>query len=91
VTIVGGNCFLNCANLKFVTFGNDSELTRLESGAFADSSIEAIHIPNKVIQIEHKCFSNCKALRSVTIDRNPRLTIRTGGFSGTQHRELEDK
>jgi hypothetical protein len=49
-------------------------LTRIESRAFYDSSLQSILIPSNVEILGSKCFSNCKSLSSITFESNSRLT-----------------
>jgi hypothetical protein len=61
-------------SLSSVTFGSNSTLTRIESEAFYQSSLQSILIPSHVEILGSKCFSNCKSLSSITFESNSRLT-----------------
>ncbi len=51
-------------------------VTTIATGAFADQSeLKAISIPNSVIYINMRAFSNCVNLNSVTIQSNSKLQI----------------
>jgi hypothetical protein len=57
-------------------------LTRIESEAFYESSLESIMIPNNVEILGPQCFSHCKSLSSITFESSSHLTrIESEAFS----------
>ncbi len=65
---IDNNTFSNCTLLKTVTFGENSKLISIGSGAFRYcNSLEAIEIPNSVTSIGDSAFYNCRNLTSITI------------------------
>jgi uncharacterized protein YuzB (UPF0349 family) len=82
IEIVGSGCFSYCESLSSITFGSNSQLTRIESFALSDSSLQSILIPRNVEILEPYCFSFCKSLSSITCESNSHLTrIKSGAFS----------
>jgi hypothetical protein len=51
VEILGSKCFSGCKSLSSITFESNSCLTRIESGAFHESSIQSILIPSTILFI----------------------------------------
>jgi hypothetical protein len=49
-------------------------LTRIESVAFQNSSIQSIFIPRNVEILGSRCFSSCKSLSSIPFESNSYLT-----------------
>ena len=65
---IGKRAFSECADLKTVTFAEDSELTQLADGAFvACAELTAIEIPAGVALVEVNALTDCTKLASVTI------------------------
>ncbi len=70
-----------CANLKKVTFGENSQLEAIPTGTFAYTGIESIVIPASVTTIadqlddeeEPGAFSNCKNLKEVIFEGGSQL------------------
>jgi hypothetical protein len=59
-------------------------LTRIESEAFYNSSLQSILIPRNVEILGLNCFSDCKSLSSITFESNSQLTrIEKGAFSSS--------
>ncbi len=55
-------------SLKNVTFGENSQLTTIDIGAFADcTGLTSIAIPDGVINIDQSAFYGCKNLTNITI------------------------
>jgi hypothetical protein len=53
-------------------------LTRIESGAFSNSSLRSILIPRNVEILGSKCFYGCTSLSSITFESNSQLTSNVG-------------
>jgi hypothetical protein len=49
IEILGSKCFLSRKSLSSMTFESNSRLTRIESGAFAYSSLESILLPSTIL------------------------------------------
>jgi hypothetical protein len=49
-------------------------LTRIESEAFYESSLESILIPMNVEILGSKCFSSCESLSSIVFESNSHFT-----------------
>jgi hypothetical protein len=58
----------------WIVFESNSHLTRIESEALSDSSLQSILIPNNVEILDSNCFSSCKSLSSITFESNSYLT-----------------
>jgi hypothetical protein len=78
VEILGSQCFSNCKSLSSISFESNSHLTRIESEAFHQSSLQSIIIPRNVENLALKCFSNCKSLSSISFESNSQLTLSVG-------------
>jgi hypothetical protein len=74
IEILGSRCFSSCKSLSSITFESNSRLTRIESKAFYESSLQSILIPMNVEMLGSKCFSYCYSLSSITFESNSRLT-----------------
>jgi hypothetical protein len=61
-------------NIRLIIFESNSHLTRIESKAFSESSLESILIPKNVEILGSECFSYCKSLSSITFESNSHLT-----------------
>jgi hypothetical protein len=48
IEIVGCSCFSCCHSVSSISFESNSQLTRIESDAFSDSSLQSIIIPSTV-------------------------------------------
>jgi uncharacterized protein YuzB (UPF0349 family) len=82
VEILGSNCFSYCSSLSAITFESNSRLTRIESYAFNESSLQSILIPKNVEILGSSCFSYCKSLSSISFESNSHLTrIESFAFS----------
>jgi len=75
VTYIGKNAFCGCY-LKFITFRGNSQLERLEEGAFLYChALNNIHIPDRVTVIEPFAFSGCSGIVKVTFGVNSQLKV----------------
>ena len=63
---IGANAFFSCRQLKNVTIQNGAPKV-IQSGAFAETGIAKIVIPESVTKVADGAFRNCKSLQSVTI------------------------
>jgi len=66
-TVITGQCFMNCTNLKNVTFGEGSKLKTIGSGVFAFSGLESITLPDNLVKIETGAFKECTLLTDVHV------------------------
>lgn len=66
ITSIGSNAFESCSNLTSVTFGKDSQLTKIGSYAFRKcSSLISMEIPNTVTFIGASAFHTCPSLKFI--------------------------
>ena len=64
----------NRGNLKAVTFAADSQVTRLGQGAFSETAIESIALPDSLKELGESVFSKCHSLRTVVWPSNGDFT-----------------
>jgi hypothetical protein len=84
IEIVGCSCFSSCQSLSSISFEFNSQLTRIESNAFAFSSLQSILIADNVEILGSRCFSYCKSLSSISFESNSQLTrIESYAFFGS--------
>ncbi|MDR1236014.1 MAG: leucine-rich repeat domain-containing protein [Holosporaceae bacterium] len=74
VKAIDSYCFAGCKSLSSISFESGSQLTRIESYAFADSGLESITIPRSVNFLGSYCFTDCESLFSVSFESDSRLT-----------------
>jgi hypothetical protein len=75
-------CFSHCHSPSSISFGTDSELTRIESNAFFGCSLKSITIPRHVQILYSYCFSSCNSLSSILFETESELTrIESYSFS----------
>lgn len=79
VRAIGSRSFETTSLLETVTFGEDSQLTRIPYAAFANSGIREITLPSTIEDIEMQAFVSCKNLQRIEL---PSLlnTIDQGAF-----------
>jgi hypothetical protein len=84
IEILGPLCFCQCGLFQSVSFESNSLLKRIESDAFAHSSLQSIVIPRNVKILCSQCFSSCKSLKSISFEVESRLTrIEANAFSAS--------
>ena len=76
---VGRNAFAKRKDITSVIL--PQYLTEIEPGAFADSGIISIAIPNNVEDIGESAFQNCKLLQHIQLPQNLKV-IKTYTFGG---------
>jgi hypothetical protein len=65
-----------------IFFESNSRLFRIESDAFANSSLQSIVIPSSVEILGSSCFGECESLSSISFESNSRLIrIESNAFS----------
>jgi hypothetical protein len=74
VEILGPKCFSRCVSLSSVTFESNSHLTRIESTAFAYSSLQSILIPRNVQFIDGSAFLDV-TLSSISIESGNKIFV----------------
>ncbi len=60
-----------------------TSLTYLAGGVFGNSGLEYLTVPGNVIEIGSNCFGECRKLKHVVIEGNPKLVIRERAFYKT--------
>jgi hypothetical protein len=81
IEILGSSCFAFCKSLSAISFECNSRLTRIDSEAFASSSLQSIVIHRSVEILGSSCFEFCESLSSISFESNSRLTrIESGAF-----------
>jgi hypothetical protein len=68
VEVICSKCFYDVKSILSISFERDSQLKRLESGAFHRSSLTAFAVPRNVKEIGPKCFSSCEQLSSFSFE-----------------------
>jgi hypothetical protein len=74
VGIIGPSSFSHCRRLFSLSFGPDSQLTRIESKAFCYASLDSIIIPQNVSFIDGSAFSAVGAI-SISIEGENRSFV----------------
>lgn len=73
---IGKHAFSGCANLKTITFAEDSKINSINEGAFENcSKLEDVSLPNSLEEIKSSAFSNCASIDEIVI---PNSTISIG-------------
>jgi len=67
VTNIGTNAFSGCDSLSCVMFGEGSQLTRIESYAFAHCGLQEIVVPDSVTSIDKGAFLGCNVLEDIML------------------------
>jgi hypothetical protein len=65
--MLGSSCFSCCKPLSSISFESNSRLIRIESNAFAWSSLESIEIPRNVQFIDDSTFA-CTTCNHISIE-----------------------
>jgi hypothetical protein len=73
IEILGSNCFSHCHSLLSITFGSDSHLTRIESEAFNESSLQSILIPSTILFIASNAVGSRSQIRLIGGDSCPQF------------------
>jgi hypothetical protein len=73
IKILGSGCLSFCYSLSSISFESNSQLTRIESEAFAASSLESIVIPKNVQILGSDCFSDCFSISSIAFESPSQL------------------
>ncbi len=68
VTTINENAFKDCKNLANVTLGD--KVVHIGPSAFSNTALQSISIPASVKTFEPSAVSNCKALKTITVDTN---------------------
>lgn len=64
---VGPSAFLNNNSIKSISFPDDSEVIEFCEDSFANSSIEAIHIPKELITIKKRWITSSPQLTNIIL------------------------
>ena len=62
--VIGERKFAGCKNLKYISFGEDSELEEIGQQAFYGCGFESFVAPPKLKKIGAVAFGNCRSLRN---------------------------
>ena len=74
--------FANCSSLTSVNFGDNSNVTDIETGAFHNCvNLTNITMPSNIVTIKGSMFQFCSSLTSVTMGDNVNI-IEDGAFAG---------
>jgi hypothetical protein len=65
---IGTHAFVDCASLKQLTFDPDSNLQRIDWGAFGNTAIQTLTLPKHVKYIGTQAFRRCTDLRVVRLN-----------------------
>ena len=68
ITSIGGWAFKNCKNLTSVTL--PGSLTSIGAGAFSNSGLTSLVIPDSVKSIDYYAFDDCSKLKTVVLSGN---------------------
>jgi hypothetical protein len=71
VEILGSGCFSYCYLLSSITFESNSHLTRIESEAFYECSLESILIPSTISFITSNAVDLVSQIRVINGDSYP--------------------
>ncbi len=80
VSSISGNAFKGTTGMETVEFEEPSILTSIGNGAFADSGIRHIRLPESVTLIDQLAFDHCTNLTKITIPKNVK-EIKAGAFN----------
>lgn len=80
VTSIGKGAFLDTPSLETVTFKTPAHIATIGNGAFGNSGIKTISLPESVTKIGEQAFDNCKNLETISIPKNV-ANIETGAFN----------
>lgn len=64
---ISDQCFMNCSSLTDVTFGENSQLKTIGTGAFAFSGLKEITLPDHLENIKDGAFKECTKLTDVHV------------------------
>jgi xylan 1,4-beta-xylosidase len=81
VKSIGTGAFYNCPDLKKVNLSDG--LTKIDVGAFENSGIRSIEIPQTVTMIGYRAFADCDELLDVISKRTAARRLIAGTFSET--------
>jgi hypothetical protein len=79
VEIFGSEGFSDCESLSSITFESNSHLTRIESFAFYESSLQSIVIPPNMQFIDSSAFIK-GTLSSISIESENEIFVVENGF-----------
>ena len=65
VNTIGQDAFRNCGRLQSITFPDG--ISSIIDGAFRNTGLKSVSIPNTITKISNYCFAECAQLVSVTI------------------------
>jgi hypothetical protein len=90
ITVLPENCFKGCKIIRSLSFESPTQLIRIESSAFQESSLRSIEIPRNVEILGSACFRSCRRLSTVSFESNSRLIrIEASAFSFSSLQSIE--
>ena len=72
---IGIDVFLECRNLRTVTFALERRLERIGPECFCDAGMERVVVPRSVAEIQERAFVSCKNLAEVVFEEGSRLKV----------------
>ncbi|MBR6031905.1 MAG: leucine-rich repeat protein [Bacteroidaceae bacterium] len=66
-TAIGSSAFDGCAKITAIDLSPYTQLTRINSQAFARTGLVKVELPNRIKLQGQYCFQNCKQLKSINI------------------------
>ncbi len=68
-------------NIIVPKYFNGKKVTKIAQGAFKDSDITSIKLPNSLKVVEKEAFANCDKLEKIVFDGQEKKVIFNGGFA----------
>lgn len=75
VEVIGKSSFAYCYNLSKVAFNGNSNLRKIEDGAFYETSIQNISFPSSLQEIGGYSFYKCRNLRTISFAEESKLEV----------------
>ena len=85
ISSLGDYAFYNCEKLTSITLGNG--ITTIPAGAFNNSGLTSVEIPEGVTSVRNYVFENCSKLETVTIPASVK-SIGSGAFKNCSNAQI---
>lgn len=82
LSTIGDYAFRSCYNSQLQTINIPSSVIRIGNGAFSNTRLVSVDIPQGVQEIGTKAFADCLSLRSITIPASV-ISIGAGAFDSS--------